>query len=304
MSCILLLPPTEKFAGIALPSALAKALGRAGQARCAAGEQAQLLRHLQPLPNRWPAAALTRLADRDIEDVTGHAWLRADPAHIRPDINGARLLGIGPNLGIEQADVDALLPALRPIFGDAGFLLDAPHPERWYLRLPSATRLPVFTAPDAALGDDVFEHTASGPEARQWRRLESEVQITLHNHPHNQARLAAGRVPINALWFWGGGILPDAIRSAAPTLHSDDPLLRGAAALGKLDCMDLTDFSAVGNGALIDLRSQRDLRSLVEHWLLPASRGAAVFDFADGRQFTLTPVQRWRFWRKPLARLA
>ena len=303
-SLTLLLPTTSRFAGIPLPPVLAKVLGCADRIQTDAGESAQLARHFDLLPRGWPAAALIRLLDAGEDDARHGAWLRADPAHIRPDINGARLLGIGRNLGIEQADIDALLPALRPIFGDAGFLLDAPHPERWYLRLPPATRLPAFTAPDAALGDDVFEHTASGPEARLWRRLESEVQITLHNHPQNQTRLAAGRVPINALWFWGGGILPDAIRSAAPTLHSDDPLLRGAATLGKLACMDVTEITAVHGAAIVDLRSQRDLRSLVEHWLLPASRGAAIFDFADGRQFNLAPAQRWRFWRKPLARLA
>lgn len=305
MALTLLLPPTAKFAGLALPPVLGKALGRADRTRHEAGEAAQLQRHLQPLPARWPAAALSRAGDAGLDATSGSAWLRADPAHLRPDINGARLLGIGRNLGIDQADVDALLPALRPLLGDAGFQLDAPHPERWYLRLPAGTPLPEFAAPEQALGDDLFEHRLEGPQARLWRRLESEVQITLHNHPHNQARLQTGRVPINALWFWGGGVLPDAIASTSPILYSDDPQLRGAAALGKLTCMEPTDFDAAsaGTAALVDLRDQRDPRRLLERWLLPACAGAAVLDFADGLQFTLRPMQRWRFWRRPLLAL-
>lgn len=298
----LLLPPAARFAGLPLPPALAQALGRADRMRHAAGESAQLARHLPLLPQGWPAAALTRLLDAGEDDARRGVWLRADPAHLRPDINGARLLGVGATLGMDQADVDALLPALRPLFGDAGFALDAPHPARWYLRLPPGTPLPAFSSPDEALGDDVFEHAAQGEAARRWRALESEVQITLHNHPHNAARAAAGRVAVNALWFWGGGALPDAVSGHAPIIYSDDPAVLGAARLGKLQGMGVQAFRAEVEDALVDLRAQRDLRALVARWLVPAAgRAEAVFDFADGQVFCLRRGQRWRLWRRPLA---
>lgn len=298
----LLLPAASRFAGVAMPPALAKALGRADRRQADAGEAAQLARYLTLLPQGWPAAALTRLLDAGEDDARRSAWLRADPAHVRPDINGARLLGVGVTVGIDQADVEALLPALRPLFGDAGFQLDAPHPARWYLRLAAGTPLPAFSSPHDALGDDVFDHTPRGDAARRWRALESEVQIVLHNHPHNSARLASGRVPINSLWFWGGGTLPDAVSAAAPTVYSDDPAVLGAARLGKLQGMPLPATPAIDRDALIDLRGQRDVRGLVERWLLPAlAGGEAMFDFADGLAFALRPGQRWRVWRRPLA---
>jgi len=307
-SLTLLLPPASRFAGILLPPALANALGRADRTQTGSGESARLARHFDLLPRGWPAAALTRLLDAGEDDARHGAWLRADPAHIRPDINGARLLGIGANLGMEQADVDALLPALRPLFGDAGFQLDAPHPSRWYLRLPREAKLPAFASPDEALGDDVFDHLPSGNEARRWRALESEVQITLHNHPHNTARLAAGKVPVNALWFWGGGMLPDAVSAAVPNVYSDDLAVLGAARLGGLQGKPLSAFQMSAGDALVDLRGQRDARALVERWLLPAAadagKRATTFDFADGLAFALRPNQRWCFWRKPLSDLS
>lgn len=315
----LLLPASQRFAGVALPAPLARALGRADHARHAVGEQAQLSRQFRLLPDRWAPAALTRAADAGIDEAAPHAWLRADPAHLRPDINGARLLATGESLGIDQADVDALLPALRPLFGDAGALLDAPHPARWYLRLPREARLPAFVPPEDALGDDLFEHDASAPgtqapEARRWRMLASDAQVLLHNHPHNAARVAAGRVPVNALWFWGGGVLPDGMASTAPTLYSDDVLLHGIARVGMLAAMPLEAFAApdalaaATADALVDLRRQRDLRALAERWLLPATiaanrGGEAVLDFADGLAIALRAGQRWRLWRRPLARL-
>ena len=301
----LLLPDTAKFAGIALPATLAKALGKSDRATRDAGRQAQLARQFQLLPNRWAEAALTRVVDTDEADARLSGWLRADPAYIRPDINGARLLGIGDALGIEQADVEALLPALRPLFGDAGFTLDAPTPSRWYLRLPREAKLPAFASPDDALGDDVFEHIVDGPEARRWRVLASEAQVTLHNHPRNAQRIAAGKVPINSLWFWGGGLLPDSIASGFPTVFSDDVLLHGIARIGKLDAMPMKDATLDIDDALVDLRAVRDPRAVVESWLAPVAASVstreAVFDFADGQVFTLRANQRWRFWRKPLA---
>ena len=305
----LLLPATSRFAGIALPARLAKALGRADRSQGAAGEPAQLARHFDVLPRGWPTAALTRLLDTGEDDARLGAWLRVDPAHIRPDINGARLLGIGRTVGLDQDDVEALLPALKPLFGDLGFHLDAPHPTRWYLRLAREAKLPAFASPDDALGDDVFDHLPDGPEARRWRVLANEVQVVLHHHPHNAVRLASGRVPINALWFWGGGILPDAISSDAPRIFSDDPVVQGAARLGKLQGMPLSAFQHdTEHDALVDLRGQHDPRVVLEHWLSPtagrARRQDVTFDFADGVALRLNHGQRWRFWRRPLAELA
>ncbi|MFS8137615.1 MAG: phosphoglycerate mutase [Thermomonas sp.] len=302
----LLLPAGERFAGIVMPEALAKALGRADEVIGHDGEQAQLGRHFRLLPDRWSQAALTRAADTGLADTRASAWLRVDPAYIRPDINGARLLATGAALSITQQDVDAFLPALRPLFGDTGFLLDAPHPTRWYLRLPRESRLPAFTAPGDALGEDVFDHTPDAPEARRWRSLLSEVQVVLHNHPHNEARARAGLVPVNSLWFWGGGMLPDSVSSDCLSVFSDDPVLHGLGVIGNFSCMALSEFPGVeslANDTLVDLRGMRDPNAVVQHWLPSAHtmsrQGRVDVDLADGRSFRLQASQRWRFWRKP-----
>jgi hypothetical protein len=301
----LLLPGGERFTGIVLPASLAKAFGRADELSGQVGEQAQLSRHFRLLPDRWSHAALTRVADTGLDDAHSSAWLRTDPAYIRPDINGARLLATGAALSITAQDVEAFLPALRPLFGDAGFLLDAPHPTRWYLRLPREARLPEFAAPGDALGEDVFDHTPDGPEARRWRTLLSETQVMLHNHPHNEERAHAGLVPVNSLWFWGGGVLPDSVTSDSTTVFSDDPVLHGLAGVGTFKAMPIADFKSfesMPNDALIDLRAVRDPKVLLERWLLPAqaaTQDQLEFDLADGRMFQLQPSHRWRFWRKP-----
>jgi hypothetical protein len=308
MSCTtLLLPAWSMFGRQSLSPALAKVFGRADAlAPAQSGRDAQLLRHFTPIPARWAPAAMTRQIDAG--DAAGAAWLRADPAHVRPDINGARLLGIGERLSLSQDDVDALIPALKPVFGDSGFALDAPTPARWYLRLPREAKLPRFSAPDDALGEDLFEHQPDGPEGRRWRALLNEMQIVLHNHPWNAQRAEHGLLPINALWIWGGGVLPDRVTADADLACSDDDLVRASMQLtgGKATRLPQVFAGTDANSIVLhDLCGYRDLMALQRDWLLPAAEavrsgmlGSLVIDAADGSRLRIARAQRWRIWRR------
>jgi hypothetical protein len=255
-------------------------------------------------------AAVTR--QRDAGDAAASAWLRADPAYVRPDINGARLLAYGQALALTREEVDELLRPLRPLFGDAGFPIDAPASSRWYLRLPREARLPAFNGPDEALGADLFEHLPEGPEGRRWRALLSEAQVVLHNHPVNAQRAAAGKPPVNSLWFWGGSTLPDHVTTAYTKILSDDDAFQAFAAAAKASVAALPQrYATVDEKSLLDLRRSRDLTPLQSQWIEPLLRdlraGALdtiVLDFADGARFTLRANQRWRFWRRPLHSVA
>lgn len=307
-----LLPEAGRFGAQRLPAASAAVLGRADRVRgLATGRRAQLLRHLAPGGDGWPIAALSRQADAG--DATGAAWLRADPAYLRPDINGVRLMAHGSALAVDEDDVAALLPALAPVFGDAGFVLDAPVPSRWYLRLPAATPLPAFPDPGEALGSDLLEHLQDdGAAGRRWRMLANESQIVLHNHPWNARRAGAGRVPVNALWFWGGGTLPDAPAPGTGTLavFTDDPTAHALAAhAGAADALP-RQYAPAAMTTVHDLVGLRDLALLDRDWLQPALaalRGGAisslVLDSEDGQVVTLRRWHRLRAWRRPLPAL-
>ena len=315
-SATLLLPARDRLAGQALTPIVARALGRADAIGTGeAGERAQLLRHFSLLPAGWPVAALTRR--QDAGDVDSAQWLRADPAWVRPDINGARLFACGDGLHLAQEDADALLPALRPLFGDAGFPIDAPTPSRWYLRLPVATRPLQFPGPDDALGTDLFDDLVgvdlvADADVRRWRSLLNEAQVLLHNHPWNARRAAAGKPPVNSLWFWGAGVMPDRVSTVHAQVQSDEVLLRSlATAAGLAPLARARGFEPTAAAALFDLRDARDLAQLQQDWLQPAldalRRGRVrqlCLDFGDGSRYRLTPSQRWRFWRRPLLQLA
>ncbi len=295
----LLLPARSRLGAAALSEPVARALGRARFSVHAEGEHAQLQRHFQLAGDVWPVAALTR--QMDVGDAGRDLWLRADPARVVPDMHGARLMGFGETLGLDETDAQALLPALQPVFAEHGLQFDAPTPTRWYLRVPEALTLPVFVAPEAVLGDDLFDHLPAGEPGRRWRALLSETQVVLHTHPWNAQRAAQGRTAINTLWFWGGGVLPDAVRTSHAQIRSRDALLRALAlAAGvQVDGEQTVD-------ALVDLRQLRSMQQLGDEAIAPllqaVRRGELdqlVLDFEDGAHFVIAAAQRWQFWKKP-----
>jgi len=295
----LLLPERVRLPGELANEAVARALARADRSAGAKGEREQLQRHFAVAQGSWPVAALTR--QLDARDADGATWLRADPAFMAPDQQGARMLAHGESLGVDALDVAALLPDLRPTFADAGFVLDAPTPSRWYLRLSPEARLPEFDTPDQVLGDDLFDHLPQAEAGRRWRALLTESQILLHQHPHNRDRVAQGKPPINSLWFWGGGRLPESVASSHAQVRSRDSLLRALAVAAGVDVDSDRQVDA-----LVDLRHLRSLRQFSDEVVQPLldamRRGELdrlVLDFQDGEALSLSAAQRWRFWRRP-----
>jgi len=299
----LLLPARARLPGALPADAVAHALARADRAQGAAGERAQLQRHFTLDAEPWPVAALTRQLDAG--DAAGASWVRADPAFVVPDMHGARMMAYGEALALDADDLAALLPDLRPLFADAGFVLDAPDPSRWYVRLSPEAQLPEFAEPESALGDDLFAHLPPGEAGRRWRALLTESQVLLHQHPWNRQRAARGKAPVNSLWFWGGGRLDSTVVSPHAQVRSRDALLRALAKAAGVSA----DVGAKVD-ALVDLRHLRSLQQFGEDAVQPLLLAMArreldrlILDFQDGEILTLAHAQRWRFWRRPAATL-
>jgi hypothetical protein len=271
-------------------------------------------------PQPMPAAALTRqlLAG----DAGAGAWLCADPAWVEPDMNGARLLACG-QLHLDAADAAALATPLLPLFEEQGMQLELSTPDRWHLRLPPDLAVPLFPAPEQALGENLLQHLPQGAEGRRWRILQNDIQVLLHQHPLNAQRRRAGQPPVSSLWLWGAGTLPDAVTTPLQNVVSDDPLLRALAARAGIAQRPRTppaerDCTADGAGAspapdrtgdllpggLLDLQDVSAATIAAAWW--PSLEAAARRQplrlvFASGERWERRPWHRWRFWRGPRA---
>jgi hypothetical protein len=246
-----------------------------------------------------PAAALTRqlLAG----DAGTAAWLCADPAWVEPDINGARLLACG-QLQLDAADAAALAAPLLPLFEEQGMQLELSAPDHWHLRLPPDLAVPVFPAPEQALGENLLQHLPQGAEGRRWRILQNDIQVLLHQHPLNARRRRAGQPPVNSLWLWGAGTLPAAVTTPVQGVVSDDLLLRALAARAGIAQRPRTPDpgDALPPGGLLDLQDL-SAATIASDWRLTleaaARRQPLRLVFASGERWEHRPWHRWRFWR-------
>ena len=302
----LLLPARERLLASGSSDILSLWLARGDKlADIAAGREAALRVCFEFTGTSIPYAALTR--SLDASDAAGALWLRADPAFVMADAVTLRLLACG-ELRLSTEECGQLARALKPLFGDAGFPLESTTASHWYLRCPPGAQLPAFSNPAVALGDDLGRHLPQGGDARRWQHLLNEAQVMLHNHPVNAERSKRGLMPVNSLWIWGGGALPDFVRSTFTHVRSPDQIVHALARQAKVPVIDddaSLDVAVDASRVLLDLSDMREEGALERDWLAPIHeavlqrRVASVeVRFEDGLRHLWRRAHRWRFWRR------
>ena len=189
--------------------------------------------------NEGAAGAFSLLGD-GMPPADG-CWLRADPVHLRVD-RDALILADSSVFSLTATEAGALTNSLNRHFAPR-LQLQAVHPERWYARLdsPSDTR---WTPLGEARGKPISGHLPAGEAAMRWHALMNEAQMLLHEHPVNEAREARGELPVNSIWFWGGGKAQDLPHRPFAHVLSSDPLARGLAAASGASATALPESAA------------------------------------------------------------
>lgn len=269
-----------------------------------------------------PIAAVTRLYDAGRADP--YWWLRADPVCVQPDRDRLVLVA-HETLALTLDEAQRLAAELNAHFAADGWHVEALHPLRWYLRATPPAQL-VTQSPGPVLGEDIQHWLPVGPDAARWRGYLNEAQMLLHASPVNAAREAAGQLPVNSLWLWGGGVLPQRVPQPWVQVWSDSVLACGLAALNAVPCASppplrqvLIRSNALPRGAML-LHSEalqvagtmRDpvawlsaLLQFQDQWLAPlvsalrdGRLGRVDLLPGDGRRFVVTRARLRHWWRR------
>jgi hypothetical protein len=267
-----------------------------------------------------PVAAVTRVHDLGVIDKGW--WLRADPVHLTPDRD--RLILTGPDrIGLDTEEAERLAAEIAESYRAEGWTLKAPKPDRWYLRPPRAPSITTTPLQDVE-GRDISACLPKGQDGKAWHTVLNEIQILLHTSKVNEARERAGRLPVNSLWFWGGGSLPTLPSPRWVSVRADDPVARSLARLAEVPSADTPGSleaalsGNTGGDQLIVLDAGRaparygevsEWRATLEHyerdWFAPlfaalrAGRVAtATLIDENGAGFRLTAPQARRWWRR------
>ncbi|MBL8481472.1 MAG: hypothetical protein JNJ60_04710 [Rhodocyclaceae bacterium] len=310
-------PNTNTAARTAMP-ALAALCGR-GQLRWqpALAAERWLAQAFGLDPRLAPFAAL-RAAGDGLEPGSAH-WLAADPAQLM-FFHEHLVLAQAPEF--PAADAQALLDALNRTFADIG-RFEYGAPSRWYLRLARPLDLACATRSEAA-SRKANRSLPGGADGPAMRRAMNEIQMLLHAHPVNQARVAAGQAQINTVWFWGAGTLTTPPQAPAASVLARDPLALGLAKLSgahhgappdQAQALDLKRDTLVWLEDLAapaetgdDLLWQQALERLERDWLAPLlsllQRGKIdslnIAGLGDGGTLDLqaSRFSSWQVWRK------
>jgi hypothetical protein len=296
----LLSPPAPRL------TFLERLLARSDRRRASACHEALLFSLFgHPTDKELPVAAVVLYGAHEDSDVAEGVWLCADPVQFIPARDHVL---VSPTRALRTTEAATLAAELASHFQVDGWQVH--HAAgRLFLRGPQA---PDFSLPPTreVLGrslDSVLPHDR---EHLHWLSLINELQMLLHGSALNRQREAAGAPPVNGLWLWGAGVLPEARPAPFDTVWGGGALVRGLARLGTCAMRDLP----MDAGALADASGTRHLVVFPEHHDLTPALDAAWFGpllsalrarrfqrlsvhDGQGRVFHLTPRGLRRFWR-------
>jgi hypothetical protein len=238
-----------------------------------------------------------------------HYWL-ATPIHAVAGLDTVHLHPAGL-LYLDNPQQQLLASDFARVFADSGWELYATGRRDLLLAGPAIPSVP-SQDPARWLGARLGPAAPVGSAAAPLRRMAAELEMWLHGHAVNRARLARGLPAVTGLWLWGGGAALPVAPQRLPTLLGDDLVAAALWRMGGGTALPLPDtFSAVSHTgdtvAILRVDSAEALRSINERWLAPvlAAVGSAALNEAQlllaGQRVLLKRGHRWRIWRRARA---
>jgi hypothetical protein len=267
-----------------------------------------------------PLGALRRFGITNERDPD--FFLCADPVYLRADIQQLYLLD-SSQLNIQQQEAAVLVNLFNDYFNSEGFMLEPSTCDQWHLRLMRSPPIKTHSI-RTVRGKNINAYLPTGKQAMYWQRLLNETQMLFHDVEPNKRRLRRRELPVNSLWLYGAGTLPNLDNTLWKTVWANDPLARGLSHLTGVAYQPVPEsletlFSAgIGGPQLICLDSlavpssyddfqawNERMLQLEQSWFRPLigalKQGLLqAFTLLDGKgqQFEYVGSHSWRFWRK------
>lgn len=257
----------------------------------------------------WPLASVF-LAQAGVDQDTDY-WLIADPVTFVAGHNQVHLAGVLDDL--HPDDARRFASTLNAHFASDGLLFVVAGAHRFFVRC--ATPPMLVTRPVAcAVGQPLRGLLPSGEDAPRWRRWQDEIQMLLHEHPVNIERDRRGQVPMNGIWFWGGGTRAQVNATPTRTWASGGTAAALAAYVGSPakplpERFDDALSAPIAGTNVVYLDRRLDSDAIERDWMAPAwkalRRGSVpvvtVITDGDGRA-TVWHAQRPGVWQRIASR--
>jgi hypothetical protein len=252
---------------------------------------------------------------RALEPVSspGVTWACARPVHLLTAIDHLQLAT--GDLSLDGAESNGLLGDINRHLDGRGFRFYVTHsgPD-WLLECAAAIECSCIE-PEAAEGRNLRDTMPAGRDGASMRSLMNEIQMLLHEHPVNEARVARRLPAVNSLWLWGFGRTAQAHPMSLPGLRTDDAWLRGFWRMHGAHASPLPEHGLLDPGATADgivawshtpangevdalARAEAQLFAPAMARLGDGSLQQIVMRLGD-RTIRVDRRARFRFWRRP-----
>ncbi|MFC4312165.1 hypothetical protein ACFPN2_23995 [Steroidobacter flavus] len=257
--------------------------------------------------DQYPSAAVIRtgLSGQRADGF----WLRAQPIHFAAGLDRLTTVPLRGQARMSVAERESLTPTIVDHLQSTGFELHVGADGEWLLRSEAPLQVQTVTPEFAAAnpGEDILPR---GRDAGGLRRLMTELQMLLHEHPVNTQRQRRGLPALNAIWMHGEGMLSDLSTPSLPAACGDDVYLRGIYRLHDrlvtsqpADAAGLLTQVAGPTVAAIDVANPGALET---QWLAPLSRAlmsgalSKLTVMFDTWQVVTPRAALFKFWRRDL----
>ncbi len=165
----------------------------------------------------------------------------ATPVHLLTDRD--RLLLLRHESGsLPDAQVQSLTEQFNAHFAATGMRVEALSDRQWALildELPNVTTSPL----ECVAGRHIDPYLPKGPDALSWHRFLNEIQMLFFQSEVNRQRSVEGLLPVNGLWVFGVGSLPE-VQTSYRKVFAESPLASGLAKLAGIPCEASFRFNA------------------------------------------------------------
>lgn len=251
-----------------------------------------------------PSAAVTRTGDAGAR--AREFWLHLQPMHFLAGLDRLTAVMLHGASSVARAELAELEPTIGAHLRTVGLELVTTSQGTWLVH--SARAFDVQTSPpEVATASPLEQAMPAGRDAPALRRLMTELQMLLHEHPVNVARQRRGVPEINAVWVHGVGEIRELQRYALPQAFGDDLYLRG---IYRLNDSDVTSAPPDAQALLARLGSRAvavvaadDVDVLEAAWIAPLARALATGAIArleiviDRWTVTIARHALLKFWR-------
>lgn len=275
-------------------------------------------------PAYLPVAALSRFSDTGKRDPG--IWMHIDPLYLEADKD--RLISRGNSiLDISNDEATVLIDLLNQTYVKEGWYFESCHANRWYVQIRQQPESE-FSAPTDVLGRNIETFLPKGNDQMDWHRFINEVQMLFHSSTVNQQRMENGVYPINSIWCWGAGPLPEQVSTGLDRVYANVPFVKGLAMLSGCEHHSLPENAHAVIKSLarsekdtdclvvmepteedilsLDFEHYKDKLNMLEHeWFQPLVQGmekgylsSLSLLACNGLKYALKKNNLRRFWRR------